>query len=61
MQDGGALAQMAWKGDIRAIERLQQQELLRLGCDDLLGLTTAEETFLRLTELAEDVLQMVFL
>ena len=58
--DGGAVAQMAWKGDIRAIERLRQQELLRLGCDDLLGLTTAEETFLRLTELAEEVLQMVF-
>ena len=58
--DGGAVERAAWKGEMGAIERLRHQELLRIGCDDLLGLTAVEETFLRLSELAEKVLQMVF-
>ncbi|MDP6175714.1 MAG: hypothetical protein QGF09_16245, partial [Rhodospirillales bacterium] len=58
--DGGSVERAAWKGEVEAIERLRHQELLRIGCDDLLGLTAAEETFLRLSELAEKVLQMVF-
>jgi glutamate-ammonia-ligase adenylyltransferase len=33
---------------------------LRIGTDDLLGLISAEETFLRLSELAEKILQMVY-
>ena len=48
------------RGDLAAIARMQNQSLLRIGADDLMGLATEEETFLRLTELGEDVLQAVY-
>ena len=48
------------RGDLNAIARMQNQALLRIGADDLMGLATEEETFLRLTELGEDVLQAVY-
>ena len=48
------------RGDLHAIARMQNQALLRIGADDLMGLATEEETFLRLTELGEDVLQAVY-
>ncbi|MSR83840.1 MAG: hypothetical protein EXS58_13120 [Candidatus Latescibacteria bacterium] len=38
----------------------RNQEVLRIGTDDLLGLATEEETFLRLTELAEQILQAAY-
>ena len=47
-------------GDLAAIARMQNQSLLRIGADDLMGLATEEETFLRLTELGEEVLQAVY-
>ena len=58
--DSGQLADTAWKGGMGAVARYRNQELLRIGTDDLLGLASEEETFLRLTELAEEVLQMVY-
>ena len=48
------------RGDLPAIARMQNKSLLRIGADDLMGLATEEETFLRLTELGEDVLQAVY-
>ena len=48
------------RGDLNAIARMQNQSLLRIGADDLMGLATEEETFLRLTELGEEVLQAVY-
>ena len=48
------------RGDLSAIARMQNQSLLRIGADDLMGLATEEETFLRLTELGEEVLQAVY-
>ena len=48
------------RGDLNAIARMQNQALLRIGADDLMGLATEEETFLRLTELGEDVLQAAY-
>ena len=48
------------RGDLNAIARMQNLSLLRIGADDLMGLATEEETFLRLTELGEDVLQAVY-
>ena len=56
----GALADAVSKGDMGAVARYRNQELLRIGTDDLLELALEEETFLRLTELAEQVLQMVY-
>jgi len=53
-------AEEAWGGDLAAIQGHRSQGLLRIGTDDLLGLTSDEETFLRLTELAEEVLQMIY-
>ena len=59
--DGGGFAEEAgWKGDLAAVGRYRNQELLRIGTEDLLGLTPVEETFLRLTELAEGVLRMIY-
>lgn len=46
--------------DLSALSRHRNQQLLRIGTDDLLGLTTAPETFLRLSELAENVLRRVY-
>ena len=46
--------------DHRALRSYRDQEMLRIGADDLLGLTTSEETFWRLAELAEGVLQAVY-
>jgi glutamate-ammonia-ligase adenylyltransferase len=43
--------------DPAALLRHRNQELLRIGTDDLLGLASEEETFLRLTELAEEILR----
>jgi len=48
------------KGDMKAVRRYRDQELLRLGVDDLLGLSTSEETFLQLSHVAEEVLHMVY-
>ena len=48
------------RGDLHAIARMQNKSLLRIGADDLMGLATEEETFLRLTELGEEVLQAVY-
>ena len=48
------------RGGLNAIARMQNKSLLRIGADDLMGLATEEETFLRLTELGEDVLQAVY-
>ena len=48
------------KGDLALLRRYRNQELLRIGTDDLLGLATDEETFLRLGELAEELLQAVY-
>ena len=45
-----------WRRDQGAIQRHRNQELLRIGTDDLLGLTSQEETFLRLSDLAEEIL-----
>ena len=45
-----------WRREQGAIQRHRNQELLRIGTDDLLGLTSQEETFLRLSDLAEDIL-----
>ena len=45
------------QGDMAAARRYRNQELLRIGTEDLLGLATEEETFLRLAEVAEEVLQ----
>ena len=47
-------------GNARAIRRHRNQELVRIGTDDLLGLTSQEETFLRLSDLAEEVLRAVY-
>ncbi|MCC7261932.1 MAG: hypothetical protein IT369_05330 [Candidatus Latescibacteria bacterium] len=52
--------QEGWQGDPAAMLRHRNQELLRIGTDDLLGLATEEETFLRLTELAEEILQAAY-
>ncbi len=49
-----------WQRDPAAMLRHRNQELLRIGTDDLLGLATEEETFLRLTELAEQILQAAY-
>ena len=59
-QAGRDLALGPAPGDLNAIARMQNQALLRIGADDLMGLATEEETFLRLTELGEDVLQAVY-
>lgn len=59
-QAGRGLAQGPAGGDLRAIARMQNQALLRIGADDLMGLATEEETFLRLTELGDEVLQAVY-
>lgn len=48
------------KDGLRAISRMRNQELLRIGADDLLGLATEEETFLRLADSAEAVLQPIY-
>ena len=57
----GAVAEFVGAhGDVGAVRRYRNQELLRIGTDDLLGLTSSEETFLRLTELAEEVLDRVY-
>lgn len=48
------------RGDLDAVARMQNQALLRIGADDLMGLATEEETFLRLTEVGEEVLQAVY-
>lgn len=53
-------AQEAWPRELASIQRHRNQELLRIGTDDLLGLVTEEETFLRLTELAEAVLRAAY-
>ncbi len=58
--DGGAAEQAGWRGDLGAARRFRNQALVRIGTDDLLGLITAEETFLRLSELAEKLLRMVY-
>ncbi|MBI2504485.1 MAG: bifunctional [glutamate--ammonia ligase]-adenylyl-L-tyrosine phosphorylase/[glutamate--ammonia-ligase] adenylyltransferase [Candidatus Latescibacteria bacterium] len=49
-----------WQEAPGAMLRHRNQELLRIGTDDLLSLATEEETFLRLTELAEEILQAVY-
>ena len=59
-QAGQGLALGPACGDLNAIARMQNQALLRIGADDLMGLATEEETFLRLTELGEDVLQAAY-
>ncbi len=59
-QAGQGLEPRLARGDLNAIARMQNQALLRIGADDLMGLATEEETFLRLTELGEDVLQAVY-
>ena len=59
-QAGRGLALGPACGDLNAIARMQNQALLRIGADDLMGLATEEETFLRLTELGEDVLQAAY-
>jgi len=56
----GGQEEAPWQGDLGAICRHRNQELLRIGTDDLLGLAADEETFLRLTELAEEVLRAVY-
>jgi len=48
------------RGDLALLRRYRNQELLRIGTDDLLGLATDEETFLRLGELAEELLKAVY-
>ena len=59
-QAGRGLEPRPAHGDLSAIARMQNQSLLRIGADDLMGLATEEETFLRLTELGEEVLQAVY-
>ena len=59
-QAGWGLESGPTRGDLPAIARMQNKSLLRIGADDLMGLATEEETFLRLTELGEDVLQAVY-
>ena len=59
-QAGRGLEPRPAHGDLHAIARMQNQSLLRIGADDLMGLATEEETFLRLTELGEEVLQAVY-
>ncbi|MBM3279968.1 MAG: hypothetical protein FJY95_18115 [Candidatus Handelsmanbacteria bacterium] len=49
-----------WQRNPAALLRHRNQELLRIGTDDLLGLATEEETFLRLTELAEEILRAAY-
>lgn len=56
-ESGGDLRAAVRKGDIQAARRFRRQELLRIGADDLLGLASEEETFLRLAEVAEEILQ----
>ena len=59
-QAGQGLESEPVRGDLDAIARMQKQSLLRIGADDLMGLATEEETFLRLTELGDEVLQAVY-
>jgi glutamate-ammonia-ligase adenylyltransferase len=49
-----------WHSTPESLLRHRNQELLRIGTDDLLGLATEEETFLRLTELAEEILRAAY-
>ena len=59
-QAGQSLEPEPVRGDLDAIARMQKQSLLQIGADDLMGLATEEETFLRLTELGDEVLQAVY-
>lgn len=45
--------------DPESIRACRNRELVRIGADDLLGLAAPEETYLRLSELAETVLSVV--
>ena len=49
-----------WRRDQGTIQRHRNQELLRIGTDDLLGLNSQEETFLRLSDLGEEILGAAF-
>jgi len=52
----GSVVPAVWR-DADELRRQRSQELLRIGTDDLLSLSSPEETFMRLSDLAESVLR----
>ncbi len=58
--DGSGRERPDWGRDPGAIQRHRNQELVRIGTDDLLGLTSQAETFLRLSDLAGEVLRAAY-
>ncbi len=49
----------ATRVDLSRLRRYRNNALLRIGTDDLLGLTPGEETFLRISDLADEVVSAV--
>ncbi len=49
----------AARADPVRLRRFRNNVLLRIGADDLLGLTSSEETFLRISDLADEVVSAV--
>ncbi|MFA6112104.1 MAG: hypothetical protein WDA75_25375 [Candidatus Latescibacterota bacterium] len=58
-ESGGDRANLDRAADLESVRAWRLRELIRIGADDLLGLAAPEETYRRLSELAEVVLAAV--